>query len=220
MSPRALFAPVRPTGSGPAPSIGRVTDDELVDRARQGDREAFGELVDRHGRAVHRAAVAVLGSAVEAEDVAQDALVTAYRKLDTFRGEASFRTWLLRIAWRQAQDRRRSLRRRLARLVARPVHEAGAALALAPGQEQAVAGAELRETVGRLLCALPASLREPLLLAASGEHSYEEMAELLEVPSGTLKWRVAEGRRRLRERLARLGYAPPSAARLRRSQGE
>jgi RNA polymerase sigma-70 factor (ECF subfamily) len=185
-----------------------VNDDALVDQARRGDTAAFGALVDRHGCAVQRAALAVLGSRQEAEDVAQEAFVTAYRKLHTFRGESAFRTWLLRIAWREAQDRRRSLTRRLRRFVAVAGDDAwpDPAPAGRPPQEEALAAAELGVHVRRLLRALPAKLREALLLAASGEHTYDDMAAILDVPAGTLKWRVFEARRRLKQRLSSLGY--------------
>jgi RNA polymerase sigma-70 factor (ECF subfamily) len=185
-----------------------VNDAELLDRARRGDLDAFGTLVDRHGRAVHRAALAVLGSTQEAEDAAQEAFVTAFQKLETFRGEAAFRTWLVRIAWRQAQDRRRSLRRRLRRFVASMAEDAAPLRAPGrqPPQEEALAGAELREHVRRLVRALPATLRGPLLLAATGEHTYQDMALILDTPVGTLKWRVSEARRLLKDRLRRLGY--------------
>ena len=197
-----------PTGRPFLASIGRVTDDELVDQARRGDTTAFGTLVDRHGCAVQRAAMAVLRSRQEAEDVAQEAFVTAYRKLDTFRGESAFRTWLLRIAWREAQDRRRSLGRRLRRFVAAADADdaSHAPLVGRPAQEEALAAAELRAQVRRLLPGLPAKLRDALLLAATGEHTYDEMASILDVPTGTLKWRVSEARRLLKERLAPLGY--------------
>jgi RNA polymerase sigma-70 factor (ECF subfamily) len=184
-----------------------VTDDELVGQARRGDAAAFGALVDRHGCAVQRAALAVLRSRQEAEDVAQEAFVTAYRKLDTFRGESAFRTWLLKIAWREAQDRRRSLARRLRRFVA-PAEEDHAPQATrgCPAQEEALAASELSNHVSRLLPGLPAKLRDALLLAATGEHTYDDMAAILDVPAGTLKWRVSEARRLLKERLAGLGY--------------
>lgn len=141
--------------------------------------------------------------------MAQEAFVTAFRKLETFRGEAAFRTWLLRIAWREAQDRRRSVRRRLRRFVVSPGDNFLEGLPEAPrcpSQEEALAGAELRAHLDRLVRALPAKLREPLLLAATGEHTYEDMAVILEAPAGTLKWRVSEARRLLKERLLRLGY--------------
>jgi RNA polymerase sigma-70 factor (ECF subfamily) len=184
-----------------------VTDAELVDRARRGDAEAFGTLVERHGCAARKAALAVLGSRQEAEDVAQEALVTAYRKLDTFRGECAFRTWLLRIAWREAQDRRRSVARRLRRFLPWPADDPAAAVpADGSSPEAALAAEQLHARIARLVTALPASLRDPLLLLASGEYRYAEMSTILDVPAGTLKWRVAEARRLLRERLAKHGY--------------
>ena len=80
----------------------------LVAAAQAGDREAFGALVGRHERIILRTALAALGRREDAEDAAQDALLVAWHKLPGFRGEASFRTWLLTIVWRKALDRRRS----------------------------------------------------------------------------------------------------------------
>ena len=99
------------------PSIDRVTATEtaeaataadlaLVKRVQAGDVEAFGDLVERNRRAVFRAALAAVGSATDADDVAQEAFVTAFQKLHGFRGDSSFRTWLLAITWRKAIDRR------------------------------------------------------------------------------------------------------------------
>ena len=86
-----------------------VTDAELVERAQAGDTAAFGVIVDRYQHVVVRAAMAVVGRRDEAEDVAQDAFLRAYRALAGFRGEASLKTWLLTITWRQALSHRRSL---------------------------------------------------------------------------------------------------------------
>src|SRR5262249_41324764 len=121
---RATLRPqAPPTAHTRAVSIDRVTDAELVDRARQGDPAAFGELVGRHQAAVYRAALAALGSPADAEDAAQDAFVTAFRRLDGFRGDASFKTWLLTIAWHQAINRRRSLSRWLRQFVSSDAFE-------------------------------------------------------------------------------------------------
>src|SRR5207253_5215524 len=79
----------------------------LVEAARCGGREAFGELISLYERVVFRTALAALGTREDAEDAAQEALVTAWQKLESFRGEATFRTWLLTIVWRKAIDRRR-----------------------------------------------------------------------------------------------------------------
>lgn len=195
-------------------STASVTDRvalELVERARQGDTRAFGELVDLHRSAVYRAALAALRSPADAEDVAQEAFVTAFRKLDGFRGEASFKTWLLAIAWRKALDRRGSLGRRL-RLMAVPADDerGGDPLDRAtdggPSQEDALLSAELVRHTRRLIGTLPARLRDALLLAGSGKCTYEEAAAMVGAPVGTVKWRVSEARRILKKKLAALGY--------------
>jgi RNA polymerase sigma factor (sigma-70 family) len=82
-----------------------MTDGELVNEVRAGNGDAFGELVDRHQGAVYRAALAALGNAADAEDIAQEALVLAYRRIDQFRGDASVRTWMVSIAWRWLHNR-------------------------------------------------------------------------------------------------------------------
>ena len=75
---------------------------------REGDAAAFGELVLRHQSAVYRAALAAVGVPSDADDVAQEAFLLAYTRLRSFRGAASFKTWLLTIAWNQAINRRRA----------------------------------------------------------------------------------------------------------------
>jgi RNA polymerase sigma-70 factor (ECF subfamily) len=218
-----------------------VTDQELVERARGGDPSAFEELVGRHHRAALRAALAALGSTEEADDVAQDAWIAAHARLNDFRQEASFRTWLLTIVWNKALDRRRRLGRALRRLVSldqgwddpegasargtagqlshaggghpgatgyggQTAASYGTASGLAVSPEQRVLHGDFQLRVRRLVRSLPAKLRDPLLLMGSGEHRYEDVAALLGVPTGTVKWRVAEARRLLKSKLERLGY--------------
>jgi RNA polymerase sigma-70 factor (ECF subfamily) len=190
-----------------------VTDLDLVRRAQHGDTEAFGELVERNRRAVFRAALAALGSAAEADDVAQEAFVTAYRKLAGFRGESAFRTWILAITWRKAIDRRTSLTRWI-KLTVAPADQGDSTpdvMDSVPSkirsQEDELAGAELQRTLKRLIGTLPKKLRDALLLAGSGEYSYEQIGETLGAPVGTVKWRVSEARRMLKQKLAALGYA-------------
>jgi len=183
-----------------------VSDAELVEAARQGDDAAFGQLVERYQRTVFRAAYAALGSREEAEDAAQDAFLAAYRKLHMFRGEASFKTWLLAIAWRHALDRRNRVARRVRMFFSSD--EAGWADPAYPGpsQEQALVRSELRARVRDVVRTLPAKYRDALLLATSGEHTFDEIAQMLGVPTGTAKWRVVEARRQLKHKLAGLGY--------------
>jgi RNA polymerase sigma-70 factor, ECF subfamily len=182
-----------------------VSDAELVARSREGDTSAFGQLVERHRSSAYRAALAALRSPAEAEDAVQDAFLLAYRRLGSFRGEASFKTWLISIAWRQAVSRRRRLTGALRRFW--PQDDAGEPLSAEPSPESALLGAERTAAVGRLVRALPARLREPLLLFATGDHTYEDMAVILGISPGTLKGRVAEARRRLIRRMDGLGLA-------------
>ena len=196
------------TGTEPESAV----DFELVRLAQQGDKDAFGRLVERNRRAVFRAAYAALGSAAEADDVAQDAFISAYRKLNGFRGRSSFRTWLLSIAWRKALDRRKTLTRWLRMTVAHdPSFEGSVDIlehvpATRPLHDERLAGDELHRLLKRLVAALPRKLRDALLLAGSGDYSYDEIAVMLGTPVGTVKWRVSEARRLLKQKLAAQGF--------------
>ena len=201
------------TGSGQ--EAAEPSDLDLVRLAQSGDLDAFGELVERNRRAVFRAALAAVGSATEADDVAQEAFVTAWRKLSGFRGESQFRTWLLSITWRKAIDRRKSLGRWVRLTVTPARDEAGEdmfdVMERVPStdrtQDVALESGELQAQIRKLIRTLPRKLRDPLLLAGSGEHTYDEIAQMLGAPAGTVKWRVAEARRVLKRKLAAIGYS-------------
>jgi len=190
-------------------SISCVTDADLVDRARQGDPAAFGELVDRHRTAVYRAAMAALGSHADADDVAQETFVAAYRRLRGFRGDASFKTWVLTIAWNQSINRRRSVVRMWRRIVEPQPDDPAPIEAPAAAHESPEArfmADELRRAIRDAIRALPSKLRDTLLLAQSGEHTYEEIAAMVHAPVGTIKWRVSEARKVIRKRLQEQGH--------------
>jgi RNA polymerase sigma-70 factor (ECF subfamily) len=189
------------------PAIGREEPhvQALVGAARTGDRAAFGQLVDLYGSTVVRTARAALGSREDAEDAAQDAFVVAWQKLPDFRGDATFKTWLLTIVWRKALDRRRTRQSWWSRL------RSGAAdgdadvldglTTAAPDPEQDVLSRDLARRIRAAIRGLTPKLRDTFLLASSGEHTYEEIATLQGIPVGTVKWRVSEARRIIQERL-------------------
>jgi RNA polymerase sigma-70 factor (ECF subfamily) len=183
-----------------------VSDPELVERARRGEDAAFGALVDRHRTSVFRAALAALGTREDAEEVAQEAFVAAYRHLKDFREDASFKTWLLSIAWRKALTRRRNVKSLLRRFVQPPEDIEWQVPDTGRNQERALLDQELHGHVRREISRLAPKLRDALLLASTGDHGYNDIAEMLGIPGGTLKWRVNEGRRQLRLRLAGMGY--------------
>jgi RNA polymerase sigma-70 factor (ECF subfamily) len=197
-----------------------VSDADLVARARMGDAAAFGELVDRHRTAVYRAARAALSSPTDAEDAAQDAFLVAYQRLDSFRGDASFKTWLLTIAWHQAINHRRRAGRWWRRLAEAPPGRAAddasdsamdtavasAFSAPAATPEQRAADLQLARHAVEAIRTLTPKLRDALLLAQSGDYTYEEIGSMVGAPVGTIKWRVSEARRLVKRQLAGLGH--------------
>jgi RNA polymerase sigma-70 factor (ECF subfamily) len=180
-----------------------VTDAELVELARNGDRHACDQLVDRHQMAVYRAAYAALRVAEDAEEVAQDAFVRAFAALGRYRGDASFKTWLLKIAWRRALTRRR---RNLWLMRREPIDDVAIVADRTASPEEQALAADLHRHLRRFIAQLPRKLRDVLLLEQTGECDYEEIASMLDMPVGTVKWRISEARRRLRGELARVGY--------------
>ena len=173
-------------------------------RARTGDADAFDQLVVRHQAGVYRAALAALRHPQEAEEAAQDALLRAWRNLGRFRGQSSFRTWLLTIGWNCALSRRRSVVRWLRRTA--PLDAATSMPAAEAGPDGAASDLEVRRHISGAIEPLTPKLRDALLLAQSGEYDYGEIARMLRIPVGTLKWRVSEARRQVRGRLQGLGY--------------
>jgi RNA polymerase sigma-70 factor, ECF subfamily len=199
-------------GSTAAPAMSDASFDaettQLAVRARAGDREAFGMLIALHQRAACRVAAAALMNQSEIEEAVQDACVTAWQRIDRLDDPSAFRAWLLRITWRKALDRRRSLTTLLRRI--RPKHDDDvtsidevASASHMPDEE--LLTKERDRVLAQLIRSLPSRLRDPFLLAASGEHRYEDIARVLNIPLGTVKWRMAEARRLLRDKLERLG---------------
>jgi RNA polymerase sigma-70 factor (ECF subfamily) len=182
----------------------------LVALARTGDRAAFGVLIENHLAAARRLALAAVGQATDADEAVQDASVAAWTRLDALQDPAAFRAWFMRIVWRKAIDRRRSLRSWFDRLASttpdeRPIEFASGD----PSPDAQLISRELAAAITQVVRALPKKLRDPFLLAASGDHRYEEIALLLGIPIGTVKWRVSEARRVIRMKLDRLGHGDP-----------
>ena len=183
----------------------------LVTLARTGDRAAFGGLIERHLTAARRVALAAVGQASDADEAVQEAAVAAWRRLDALKDPNAFRGWFLRIVWRKAIDRRRSLRSWFDRFSSSTSDEAGPIEFAAPGAtpDELLISRELAMAIAQVVRSLPRKLRDPFLLAASGDHRYEDIATMLGMPLGTVKWRIAEARRVIRLKLDRMGHGDP-----------
>lgn len=193
-------------GSGLAGLAGLagLDDTELIKHHVDGVPDAFGELFRRHRDRLWAVALRVLGDPEDAADAVQDALVSAYRRADRFRGDAAVTTWLHRIVVNSCLD---LVRRRRARpaLAQQPVEDEPAQPAPAEeGPEATAVRHELRATVAAALAELPFEQRAALVLVDMEGYSVAEASEALGVPTGTVKSRCARGRARLLPALAHL----------------
>lgn len=172
-------------------------DAALVRRAVDGDVSAFEALVLRHGPSLSRLVTGLVADPHTAEDVVQEIWILVYRRLHTFRFEASFRTWLARVAVREAVAARVRLKAWWHRL------SSAEADATASRWGRAEAGGEASDLL-RQLERLPVAERSALVLIAEG-FSYAEAAEALACPIGTISVRVHRARERLAARLGETG---------------
>jgi RNA polymerase sigma-70 factor (ECF subfamily) len=189
-------------------------DADLVARARGGDRGAFDELVLRHEDRVFNMAFRMLGNADDALDLAQEVFLSAYRALGSFEGKALFSTWLYRVTVNRCRD---EMRRRATVKHTRPLplsaardgdDPAGDPPARAASPADAAAVRESHALVAAAVAALPDDAREALVLRDVEGLSYEEIAEILGVPVGTVRSRLHRARAIVRERLREAGVTP------------
>src|SRR2546425_12425585 len=180
-------------------AVAQDKEDELARQAAQADtRREFEERLAECGPLAYRVARGVLRNTADAEDVAQEALLRAYRRFDRLRDRTRFRAWLVRIAFRLALDRLRSGKRRELRdtVWSQPEHQPPTRTA-----EDLAASKELQAHLDNALAELPEKLRLVLLLAAMEGHTIEEIAGMLGISTGTVKSRIFYARKQLAEKL-------------------
>ncbi len=158
------------------------------------DREFENRLADCP-KLAYRVALSVLRNAAEAEDVAQEAMLRAYRNFSRLRDRERFRSWLVRTAWRMSLDRVRATKRRERRERVAVEND------LREHVGDVEASHEFRSQVAAALDALPEKLRIVMVLAAIEGHNTAEVARLLDLPEGTVKSRLFHARKRMAERL-------------------
>lgn len=177
-----------------------MDDEALLDRARRGDRDAFAELVTRHQDGLYTMALRLLGRPEDACDVVQETFMRAYVNLPKLRG-ASVRGWLYRVALNAGHD----VLRRGVRRPEDPLERGDGKILDLPdpalGPDAVAEGRERARVVRRALLALPVDYREAVVLRDVNQLSYEEIAEALRVPLGTVKSRLSRARAMLAEGL-------------------
>jgi len=186
-----------------------------IDAARGGDPEAFAQLVRLYEKKVLALTNRMCRNASDAEEAAQEAFLAAWQGLPSFRGDASFSTWLYRLASNACVDLlRRENRHRDAAGPSLNDEELNIDVTdAAPTPQEAAERAELRSQIEAGLAALPEEYRSVLVLREIHQRSYDEIADILTLDVGTVKSRISRGRKKLRNFLVESGnffVAPPS----------
>ena len=194
-----------------AMTLGVTSDEELVRRFGSGDRSAFSELVRRYQSRVYSLCFRWLRDPAKAEEVAQDVFIALYKSLADFRGESKLSTWIFRVATnpcknrlvygsRRREDRHESIDAPVGGDEDGPVKQYAID---APGPDASINRAEASKLLQAALDALDEDQREIVLLRDVDDLSYEEIAELLQLPKGTVKSRLHRARAELARRLSR-----------------
>jgi RNA polymerase sigma-70 factor (ECF subfamily) len=193
--------------------LSTADDQQLIQQCLSGNTEAFGELVIRYQDRLYNSLMLMVGSPEDARDLAQEAFVHAFRKLDSFRGDAAFYTWLFRIAVNAAISfRRRAARQKSASIDV--LKEAAGAEPLdrhddaSPSSQ--IETQETQQVVRQALGELSEEFRTALVLTEIEGMSYEEAAAAVGCPIGTIRSRIHRARNELREKLRLQIKEPPS----------
>ena len=193
----------------------QTSDQLLVERVQRGDRRAFDLLVLRYQQRIVKLIMRYVHDPAEAQDVAQEAFIKAYRALPAFRGDSAFYTWLYRIAINTAKNYLVALQRR-------PVdydldlqdpenYEVNARLRDEETPEGMALQEELRQTLERTIASLPEELRTAIMLREIDGLSYEEIAQAMDCPVGTVRSRIFRAREAIDKSIESLAGSPQTA---------
>ena len=175
-----------------------IDETELVHRAKNGERNAFSELVCIHAQGVRNVIYRMCGDAQIAEDAAQETFIQAWLHLSSYRPQTSLRNWLYRIAFNAATD----MLRKEQRILPNALEDLQLSDPL-PGPEAVFSQEERTTLVKKAIVSLPDACRAVLVLREYEEMSYHEIAEALDIPLGTVMSRLNYARKLLKERLGR-----------------
>ncbi len=184
------------------PQVRTLEDSELVSRAQQGDVQAFEVLVNRYRNDVFALSTRFVRNREEAWDISQEVFVKAYRSLKRFRGDAGFKTWLLRITANHSKD---WLKKRRLDTVAFDDRIESGATSSRPDPGQSAVARELGETIQKAIDQLPHKHKLAFVLREFEGLSYQEMAEVMQCSQGTVMSRLHHARKKLQNALTEMG---------------
>ena len=186
-----------------------IEEKEWLKKAANGDTAAFEQLVLKYQTQVYNLCFRILGNAEDAADITQEAFLKAWRNLGSFHGEASFSTWLYRLASNACMDQLRSMRRRPVGSLT-VTDDEGEEQTMdvpdsAPSPEESLISKEERSLLQEAMSALDPQERQILTLRVVNDLSYTEISEVLDLKEGTVKSRLARARDHLRKKLESFG---------------
>ncbi|MEE8288082.1 MAG: RNA polymerase sigma factor RpoE [Nitrosomonadaceae bacterium] len=185
----------------------REIDQQLVERAQRGDKQAFDLLVIKYQRKLARLLSQFIRDAAEVEDVTQETFIKAYRSLSSFRGESAFYTWLYRIGINAAKNFLVAQKRRASNTTNgfdigdAENFEEGSQLRELNTPESELMSRQIAQTVHQTLQALPEELRTAITLREIEGLSYEEIANIMNCPTGTVRSRIFRAREAIADKL-------------------
>ncbi len=182
-----------------------VTDQHLIERVLGGETEAFGTLVHRWERHIYGLTLRMLGHSEDARDATQETFISAYTNLKSFRGDAKFSSWLYRIALNVCHSRLRRRSRRPDASLEEQFEEVGfEPQSPRAGADEELLGEQVSAQVRKALGAIPAEMRQVIVMKEYQDLKFHEIAEILDIPVSTVKTRMYTGLRELRKRLEHL----------------
>ena len=184
-----------------------TTDEQMVERALSGDPDAFGEIVRRWERRIFALSFGMLGREEDARDATQETFLAAFRNLRGFRGDAKVSSWLHRIAINQCITRQRRAKVRSETALEDEADKNAAVFAL-PAEVSPARAAEHKQVsvaVRKAVSALPADLRQVVVMKEFEELTFQEISDVLGVPLSTVKSRLYTALRQLQLRLQKFG---------------
>lgn len=184
----------------------RAIDQKLVEKAQKGDKRAFGILVEKYHKKLTRLLARMVRDQSEIEDIVQDSFIKAYRAINNFRGDSAFYTWLYRIGINTAKNHLVSLGRRPKAMNDVEIEdvenfEDGQELRNLETPENSMMTKEIVATVNDTIESLPDELKEAISLREIDGLSYEEIAELMQCPIGTVRSRIFRAREAIADKL-------------------
>jgi RNA polymerase sigma-70 factor, ECF subfamily len=208
-----------PRATDPTPAAGDRSEADLVQRCLEGDAAAWDTLVRVYWKRVFNMAYKFVAQFDEAEDLTQEIFVKLFRALPTFDRRASFETWLTRVSRNLCIDRYRRRRREEGRFTGEIDPDTIQLDELVSRPDTSLEQRDRVATVRRALAILPPTYRQAVALRDVHDLSYEEIAQRLQLPEGTVKSRINRGRKELARHLRILQeHAPPSATERKRSR--